>query len=182
MAPHALRDPRSIAALVLTAAVALLSQGESCGGDDNPCPKSDYPLYCPHNGGCCPADSPYSCTSNATGKDVCFTTPFPAGYCRNAQDYCSVGGSDSGPSNGYAQCANFPQAPLYCDTYVGPQLLDSVPGECCSIGTGATSQVGYLCVYGNTTSSGGVCQDMATISAGCPSNGTVVRCCYGGPC
>jgi hypothetical protein len=85
--------------------------------------------------------------------------------------------------NGYQQCANSPlNTPLYCNTYLGPQLLQGVPGECCSIGQGATSQVGYLCINGNTSTSGGVCQDMATIAGGCPQTGTLVRCCAGGPC
>ena len=55
------------------------------------------------------------------------------------------------------------------------------------IGAGATGQIGYLCGYTGsngvpTTSSGGVCNDMARISSGCPSYGTVIRCCYGSPC
>jgi hypothetical protein len=72
--------------------------------------------------------------------------------------------------------------PLYCDTSVGPQLLQDVPGECCYVGAGATNQFGYLCVYGSHDSTGAVCGDMETIQASCPPNGTVVKCCYGAAC
>jgi hypothetical protein len=96
---------------------------------------------------------------------------------------CACGGlPEQQPQNGYQQCANN-GLPLYCNTYAGPQrLLNGVPGECCTIGAGATSKVGYLCIYGNTSTSAGVCQDMPTIAAGCPQTGTLVRCCGGGPC
>ena len=98
-----------------------------------------------------------------------------------------TGDSSSSGSTGYQQCANTGSTPLYCKSFAGPQLLQGVPGECCSIGAGATGQIGYLCGYTGsngvpTTSSGGVCNDMARISSGCPSYGTVIRCCYGSPC
>lgn len=165
--------------VVLLIGGLLLLQGDSCG-ESNPCAGTSDPLYCPHNGGCCPAGYPYECTIAGTAK--CQVAPFAPGVCSNQLDYCSVSGSEAAPPDGYEQCAMFAQAPLYCDTYAGPQLLNGVPGECCSIGAGATSQVGYLCVYGNTSTSGGVCQDMNTIASGCPTGGTIVRCCYGSPC
>ena len=97
------------------------------------------------------------------------------------------GGNDVAQPNGYAQCAAMANTPLYCDTLVGKQALQGVAGQCCSVGAGASSMVGYLCPYvgGNgqpTTTSGGVCNGMDMITAGCPDNGVVVRCCGGGPC
>src|SRR4051812_15237843 len=98
---------------------------------------------------------------------------------------CTCGGlPDQQPQNGYQQCANNGlNTPFYCNTYAGPQRLQSgVPGECCSAGLGATSQVGYLCIHGNTSTTGGVCQDMARIASGCAPTDTLVRCCAGSPC
>lgn len=155
--------------------------GAACS--TNPCPSSS-PLYCPQSGKCCQTESPYHC------GDTCYASQAAAvAACANggSEETCTASGGGGGGQSGYQQCENAGNTPLYCDTYSGPQLLMGVPGECCSIGAGATNQVGYLCVYtgGNgvpTTSSGGVCNDQASIVAGCPSNGTVVRCCYGSPC
>jgi hypothetical protein len=105
-----------------------------------------------------------------------------ASSCSGAADYCSASGSDQPPDTGYLQCAALSQMPLYCDTSLGPQLLQGVPGECCYVGAGATNQVGYICVYGSHDRTGAVCDDMATIQDSCPPTGTAVKCCYGSPC
>jgi hypothetical protein len=84
--------------------------------------------------------------------------------------------------SGYDQCASSSQMPLYCATSTGPQVLQGVPGECCYVGAGATSQTGYICVYGNDDSTGAVCGDMATIADSCPPTGAVIKCCAGSAC
>jgi hypothetical protein len=177
-----------IARLAVLAAGLLLLQADDCSDlaastsqtQTSTCPSTD-PLLCPNNQACCSSGNPYEC-SDASGSVQCYPSPPMAGSCSNAVDYCSASGSSEPTDSGYLQCAAKSQMPLYCNTSVGPQVLQDVPGECCYVGEGATSEVGYICVYGTHDSTGATCGDLATIADSCPSTGTVVKCCYGAPC
>jgi hypothetical protein len=141
-------------------------------------------LLCPNNQACCSEGNPYEC-SDANGNVQCYASTPGSGSCSSAIDYCSASGSagsSESADSGYLQCAAKSRMPLYCNTSIGPQVLENAPGECCYVGQGATSEVGYICVYGTYDSAGATCGDMATIADSCPSTGTVVKCCYGAPC
>jgi hypothetical protein len=178
-----------IAHLVALAALVVLLQASDCsaldanngsGSQAAMCPSSD-PLLCPNNQACCSEGNPYEC-ADANGDVQCFPSVPMSGSCSSAVDYCSASGSSEPADSGYLQCAARSQMPLYCDTSVGPQVLQNAPGECCYVGAGATNAIGYICVYGTYDSTGAVCGDEATIADSCPATGTVVKCCYGSAC